>query len=65
MLEVDSDILPAVYRLFFLVLTPRSCHSDLNDQNLFHSTIDTAPGMPGVLKNEDNHTEVHTGESER
>ena len=39
--------------------------SDLNDQNLFHSTIDTAPGMPGVLKYEDNQTEVHSGELER
>ena len=39
-------------------------HSDLNDQNLFHSTIDTAPGVPGVLKKEDNQTEVHSGELE-
>ena len=22
-------------------------HSDLNDQNLFHSTIDAPPGVPG------------------
>ena len=34
-------------------------HSDLNDQNLFHSTID-AP--PRVSKNPDYQTEVHSGE---
>ena len=28
-----------------------SCkHSDLNDQNLFHSTIDILPGVPGLSK---------------
>ena len=37
-------------------------HSDLNDQNSFHSTID-AP--PGVSKNPDHQTEVHSGELER
>ena len=31
-----------------LVITP---HSDLNDPNLFHSTIDAPPGVPGVSKN--------------
>ena len=36
-------------------------HSDLNDQNLFHSTID-AP--PGVSKNPNDQTEVHSGELE-
>ena len=40
-------------------------HSDLNDQNLFHSTIDVLPGVPGVSKNPDDHTEVHSGELER
>ena len=34
-------------------------HSDLNDQNLFQSTIDMPPGVPGVSKNLDNQTEVH------
>ena len=37
-------------------------HSDLNDQNLFHSTIDEPPG---VSKNPDLQTEVHSGELER
>ena len=37
-------------------------HNDLNDQNLFHSIIDTPPGMPGVSKNQDDQTEVHSGE---
>ena len=41
------------------------CHSDLNDQNLFHSTIDTPPGVPGMLKNPEDQTEVHSGELER
>ena len=40
-------------------------HSDLNDQNSFHSTIDTPPGVPGVSKNPDNQTEVYSGELER
>ena len=40
-------------------------HSDLNDQNLFHSTIDTPPGVPGVSKYPDNQNEVHSGELER
>ncbi len=39
-------------------------HSDLNDQNLFHSTIDAPPGVPGVSKNPDDQTEVHSGELE-
>ena len=40
-------------------------HSDLNDQNLFHSTIDPPPlGVPGVSKNLDDQTEVHSGELE-
>ena len=39
-------------------------HSDLNDQNSFHSTIDTPPGVPGVSKNLDNQTEVHSGKLE-
>ena len=39
-------------------------HSDLNDQNLFHSTIDVPPGVPGVSKNLDDQTEVHSGELE-
>ena len=40
-------------------------HSDLNDQNSFHSTIDAppgVPGVPGVPKNSDDQTEVHSGE---
>ena len=37
-------------------------HSDLNDQNSFHSTIDAPPGVPGVLKNLDDQTEVLSGE---
>ena len=40
-------------------------HSDLNDQNLFHSTIDAPPGVPGVSKNPDDQTEVHSVELER
>ena len=40
-------------------------HSDLNDQNMFHSTIDTLPGVLGVSKNSDDQTEVHSGELER
>ena len=40
-------------------------HSDLNDQNLFHSTIDKPPGVPGVSKNPEDQTEVHSGELER
>ena len=36
-------------------------HSDLNDQNLFHSTIDEPPGVPGVSKNPDHQTEVLSG----
>ena len=40
-------------------------HSDLNDQNLFHSTIDPPPlGVPGVSKNLDDQTEVHSSELE-
>ena len=34
-------------------------HSDLNDQNLFQFT------MPGVSKNLDDQTEVHSGKLER
>ena len=44
---------------------PYTCHSDLNDQNLFHSTIDALLGVPGVSKNPDNQTEVHSGMLER
>ena len=47
-------------KIEFPCLSP--VHSDLNDQNLFHSTID-AP--PGVSKNPDNQSEVHSGELER
>ena len=45
--------------------TDPCCHSDLNDQNLFHSTIDVPPGVPGVSKNPDDQTEVHSGKLER
>ena len=37
-------------------------HSDLN---WFHSTIDKLPGVPGVSKNPDDQTEVHSGKLER
>ena len=40
-------------------------HSDLNDQNSFHSTIDVLPGVSGVSKNSDDQTEVHAGKLER
>ena len=40
-------------------------HSDLNEQNLFHSTIDVPPGVPGVSKNPNDQREVHSGELER
>jgi hypothetical protein len=46
-----------------LAITPLC--SDLNDQNLFHSTIDTPPGVPGVWKNPDDQTEIHSGDLER
>ena len=36
-------------------------HRDLNDQNVFHSTIDALLGVPGVSKKPDNQTEVHSG----
>ena len=39
-------------------------HRDLYDQNSFHSTIDALPGVPGVSKNQDHQTEVHSGELE-
>ena len=35
-------------------------HSDLNDQNLFHSTIDVPPGVSKYLNDQ---TEVHSAES--
>ena len=40
-------------------------HSDLNDQNLFHSKIDAPPGVPGVSKNPNDQPEVNSGELER
>ena len=40
-------------------------NSDLNDQNIFHSTIDVALGVSGVSKNPNDQTEVHSGELER
>ena len=48
-----------------LLLQAKHHHSDLNDQNLFHSTIDVPTGVPGVSKNPNDQTEVHTGELER
>ena len=33
-------------------------HSVPNDQNMFHTTIDAPPGVPGVSKNPDDQTEV-------
>ena len=47
-----------------LLLQAKHHHSDLNDQNLFLSTIDTPPGVPGVSNNQDNQTEIHSGELE-
>ena len=52
-------------RNHYFGLGPIPKHSDLNDQNLFHSTIDAPPGVPGVSKNPDAQTEVHSGEFER
>ena len=43
---------------YYYVPFDKLTHSDLNDQNLFHSTIDVPPGVP------DNQTEVHSGELE-
>ena len=37
----------------------------VNDQNEFYSTIDGPPGEPGVSKNPNVQTEVHSGELER
>ena len=37
-----------------------SRHSDLHDQNLFHSTIDTPPGVSRVYL--DDQTEVYSGQ---
>ena len=48
----------------FLHQTIVPSHSNSNDQNSFHSTIDTPPGVPGVSKNPDDQTEVHPGELE-
>ena len=52
-------------RLKILVTNLSLKHSDLNDQNLFHSTIDMPPGVPGVSKNPHDQTKVHSGELER
>ena len=43
----------------------RSAQKLQNDQNSFHSTIDTPPDVPGVSKNPVNQTEVYSGELER
>ena len=48
-------------RLKILVTNLSFKHSDLDDQNLFHSTIYVPPGVP---KNLDDQTEVHSGELE-
>ena len=40
-------------------------HSDLNDQILFHSTIDALPGVQEMSKKWDDQTGVHSGELER
>ena len=42
-----------------------SRHSDLNEQNSFHSTIDASPGVPGVSDRPDDQTEVCSDELER
>ena len=50
---------------FSRVAEGRHTHSDLNGQNVFHSTIDVPPGEQGMSKYPDNQTEVHSGELER
>ena len=57
-----SQLLPSFYIVWYDLPTN---HSDLNDQNLFHSTIDAPPGVPGVSKNLDDQTKVQSGELER
>ena len=42
----------------------RCMHSDLNDQNMFNSTIDAPSGVPEVSKNPNHQTVVHSGELE-
>ena len=37
---------------------------DLNDQNMFNSTIDAPSGVPEVSKNPNHQTVVHSGELE-
>ena len=39
-------------------------HSDLNDQNLFHSTFDVPPGVPGMSKNPEDQIKFHSAEIE-
>ena len=38
--------------------------SDLNDQNVFNSTVEAPPGVPGMSKNPDNQNGVHSCELE-
>ena len=68
-LKEDERLWPTTWQLQFKRTRGEKnalpSHSDLNDQNLFHSTIDAPPGVPGVSKNPDNQTEVHSGELER
>ena len=40
-------------------------HCDLNDQNLFHSIIETSAGVSRVSKNPDDQTKVYSGDLER
>ena len=48
----------------FFIITVQKLHSDLNDQNLFHSTIDAPQVVPVVSKNPDDQTEVLSSELE-
>ena len=43
----------------------RSCGDSFLLVQMHNSTIDAPPGVPGVSKNPDNQTEVHSGELER
>ena len=55
-----EDLFFRKFRPIFIELK----HSDLNDQNLFHSTIDVRQRVPGK-SNLDDQTEVHSAELDR
>jgi hypothetical protein len=64
--NVERDQSPAFDYGILVLEFP--AHSSLNDQNLFHSTIDAPSGVPGVSrvsKNSNDQTEVHSGKLER